>query len=111
MRCRGKTPGFDPRSPRGPVGTSSPAEGLFTTIDIESSAQLQSHDRRQDDNKHTVEQDGLTIRAQAEQHLGVLWRPSFGHPLYPMTGLTGRLVPSMSFVIPWSFEPAGLQPR
>ena len=70
MRCRGRTPGFDPRSPGGPVGTSSSAEGLFTTIDIESSAQLQSHDRRQDDNKHTVEQDGLTIRAQAEQHLG-----------------------------------------
>jgi hypothetical protein len=99
MRCRGRTPGFDPSS----------AEGLFTTIDIESSAQLQSHDRRQDDNKHTVEQDGLTIRAQAEQLFGGLRRPSFAAS--QLTGLTGRLTTPMSVAIPWSFEPAGLQPR
>jgi hypothetical protein len=85
MRCRGRTPGFDPRSPRGPVGTSSSAEGLFTTIDIdiESSARLQSRDRRQDDNKHTVEQDGLTIRAQADQLLGVLASPHSPQPNLP----------------------------
>jgi len=32
-------------------------------------------------------------------------------PLYPMAGLTESLPALMSFVIPWSFEPAGLQPR
>jgi len=32
-------------------------------------------------------------------------------PVYPTPGLTERLGPLMSIVIPWSFEPAGLQPR
>ena len=56
----------------------------------ESNAQLQSRDQCQDDNKHTVEQDALTIRVQAEQHLGVLGRPSFGHPALSDDRLDGK---------------------
>ena len=60
---------------------------------------------------HVVGQDAFLIDCKGERHFRGLLRPQDEGKRYPTTALTERYRPRIRAFIPWSFEPAGLQPR